>query len=315
METTAKGNPPDYSTFGSLLSFLAKRCVPLARAWVRYAPLSFAKTTLWGWFGRRAHSFEVRVRAGFRDSGSTLDTLQNRLYWFGVWEPSISEWVSRYLRPGDVVVDAGANIGYYTLLASGLVGEDGHVVAIEPATDAYRMLARSLNSNRVRNVTLIRAAIGRDRHRAVLYHGPSTNLGGSSLWMTGASDVAREEVEVVPLAELLPAALLPRISLIKIDVEGAEADALCGLEPILEFLPSHVAIVCELSPKHIAARGSTVAELLERMRALGFRVYRIVNVYGASAYLTRAVSPPCPLTGEVENLVDVVFLRSSDPER
>jgi len=125
----------------------------------------------------------------------------------------------------------------------------------------------------------------------------------------------RNVLSIVPLADLLPSSLLPRISLIKIDVEGTEADALAGLEPILESLPAHVAIVCELSPKHIATRGSTVGSLLNRMRVLGFRAYRITNVYGGSAYLSKDISPPYPLVGEVDDLADVVFLRSASPER
>ena len=77
MGTTRTGEPAGYSLVTLLSSVLTETAIPIARLWVRYAPVSFAKTTLWGWFGRRAHSFQVRARAGFRISGNTLDTIQN----------------------------------------------------------------------------------------------------------------------------------------------------------------------------------------------------------------------------------------------
>ena len=301
--------PPRRNTPHWLKTFFADSFVPLGRAWIRYGPVSLGKGTVWRWFGSRAHSFRVRTRAGFLITGNSCDLIQSRLYWFGVWEPNITAWVTQHLKPGDAFADVGANIGYYTLLASRLVGHAGHVVAIEPAAQVHDRLARHLQINRVRNVSLFRVAVGDKRRRAKIFMGPRNNLGASSLLNAGNAGTLAEEVEVWPLSEILPRELLSRISLVKIDVEGAEADALAGLEAALPYLPNRAAILCEINPERLAAVGSSAESLLDRMRRLGFSAYKIKNVYGVSAYLTQEIVQPELLEGAIEHMADVVFMR------
>lgn len=70
----------------------------------------------------------------------TQDLIQRYLYLFGAWEPHLTGWLRRRLRPGDGFVDVGANIGVFSVLAARLVGESGRVVAIEASADVHRRL-------------------------------------------------------------------------------------------------------------------------------------------------------------------------------
>jgi hypothetical protein len=77
-------------------------------------------------------TFVARMRNGHVFLGNTRDVIQRNVYTFGVWEPEITHWLEGFLRPGDLVVDVGANTGYFSLEASKLVGPEGLVVAVEP---------------------------------------------------------------------------------------------------------------------------------------------------------------------------------------
>src|SRR2546429_7961962 len=98
-------------------------------------------------------------------AGSTRDILQQYIYYFGVWEPNLTRWIAQRLAPGDTFIDGGANIGYFTLLASKLVRDSGAGVAIEASPATFDALQRNLARNRARNGGAGNAA-GSDCHGA-----------------------------------------------------------------------------------------------------------------------------------------------------
>jgi FkbM family methyltransferase len=112
---------------------------------------------------------------------STADQVGRVLAISGVWEPNATAAFRSLLRPGDVCLDIGAHIGYFTLLASRLVGADGHVYAFEPTPATYEALCANLRRNDVQNVTALPVAVGDMQGQAVLHEGPGTNTGRSTL--------------------------------------------------------------------------------------------------------------------------------------
>src|SRR5690242_8873726 len=80
-------------------------------------------------------------------------------YWIGTWEWDKQRLVQKLLRSGDSFFDVGANVGFYSLLASRLVGSAGRVVAFEPLPRNVQALKEHLRINRVRNVTVWEAAV------------------------------------------------------------------------------------------------------------------------------------------------------------
>jgi FkbM family methyltransferase len=137
----------------------------------------------------------------------------------------LQEWV----KPGDWVIDVGANIGQYTVTLSRLVGSSGRVIAVEPTPETFALLAANVARAGLRNVTLINVAASELRGSAPM-RVPSS-LGGHNYFQASIAPGAGDfEVMTLPLDSLDPP---HRISFVKLDVEGHELPALLGLRGIL----------------------------------------------------------------------------------
>lgn len=144
---------------------------------------------------------------------------------FGTYEPFETALLSGLLRPGDVFVDIGANIGYYTLLAARVVGPAGRVVALEPGRENLRLLCANVASNSFTNVNVLAVAAGAQAGTLPLFESP-TNMGDHRLYAVDQRD--HYDVEVVTLDDQLEQmALVP--SVVKIDIQGYEYQAMSGL--------------------------------------------------------------------------------------
>jgi FkbM family methyltransferase len=159
----------------------------------------------------------------------------------GTYEREQTRLFEQLLRPGGVVLDVGANVGYYTLLASVLVGDGGAVHAFEPEPRNAEFLRRHLRINRRRNVTVQQAAVSDRAGTARFAFGSGTGTG--HLGETGELEVRTLRLDDYCAEHALaPAAL-------KIDVEGAEMSVLQGARETLArhrpaiFLSTHGAEV------------------------------------------------------------------------
>jgi len=192
----------------------------------------------------------------------------------GVWEAHLTEWLRKTLRPGDVFVDVGANVGYFTVLGGHLVGPTGRVVAVE----AHPRLAGLVQRNAVMNgmygwVTTHQAAAW-STPTSLSFHVRLHSSSGSSAGSIGADRLAhfhdREEVvEVTAIALDDVLAYLPRVDVIKIDVEGAELQALRGLERTIKANPALV-LELEWAPELLGLVGDAAADLLDLLESHGF---------------------------------------------
>lgn len=196
---------------------------------------------------------EVPVARGSRMVANTGDVIGRGLAVTGMWEPAVTQVFEDVLSPGDVCVDVGANIGYFTLLASRLVGQTGRVYAIEPGAEAHAALLANLKRNATANVVPLRVAAGAAEGFADLFDPPPGNLGSASLIERAAmrrrhpsGDIPAERVRVLPLPAILEHEDQSRVRLVKIDVEGFEWEVLRGLEPLLRS-GAEPAIVVELA--------------------------------------------------------------------
>jgi FkbM family methyltransferase len=292
----------------SLRTRVGESLVPLARAWIRYAPIPIGKAWLWRHFHWRLHLFKSRLAFGHLIAGSTEDLIQRHLYYFGVWEPDISAWIRRTLRCGDGFIDIGANIGYYSLLASKLVGTQGVVVAVEPSPPIHSALTRHIRLNRRANIRAIQAAATEIRGNVKLFPGRPENIGKTT---TLARDGDSIEVPGLPMSEVLDENEIRRARIIKIDVEGAELHVLRGLTPLLSWMRKDLEIVMEISSD--AMKGSTKSgeEIFSIMRSHGFTARRLDNDYRVESYIrSNSRRLPRPMTAsEIGSQSDVLFSR------
>lgn len=257
---------------------------------------------------RRPKTFRAaRTTAGFTVDGHTSDLIQRYLYVFGVWEPDISHWLAEHLRPGDVVVDIGANIGYFSLLAATRVGPTGRVLAFEPVPSIADMLTSNVRRNNL-PIDVRRVVVGDAPGSTEIFRSAGTNIGRSGT-SGGAGTVSEGSVPVVRAAEAIEEELWPRIRFIKVDVEGDERRVLRGLEPVLRALSPGAAVFVEVTPADLEARGETADELMTTMRRLGFDAFAVHNSYAAEQYAHYIRHHPVPLTETPRAQTDVIFVR------
>jgi FkbM family methyltransferase len=164
-------------------------------------------------------------------------------------EPLTSQWLIAHLSPGDLVIDVGANLGYYSLLAAALVGSRGRVVAFEPNPSVRARLLEHVALNaQQRVITVSDAALGaRDAETTLYVPARAAESGLASLQLTPALIDRMPSAVSVPLKRLdscVSTAALGTARVLKIDVEGGETDVLAGATAWLSSSPpAH--IVCE----------------------------------------------------------------------
>jgi FkbM family methyltransferase len=190
----------------------------------------------------------------------------------GEWEAFETEIVQHFLRPGDVFVDIGANIGWYTIVAASIVGVDGHVYAFEPAGDNFELAARNLIHNDLQNVTLEQMAIS-DRAGTDLLFLSTENLGDHRLF---ASDEERssQPVRATSLSEYFECKSTP-IRMLKLDTQGSEARIFEGMPADFVRERDVAAILLEYWPFGLEQSGSSAQALIRRLAALDLRCYVI----------------------------------------
>ena len=185
----------------SMKTAILKMAIPLLRFWVTanapFKPLAYsliAKFYLW----RDGFDAIARSRFGFNVHACPSEFQEGRLLFFGFWEPSVTTQFIRILEPGDVCIDAGANLGYFTLLSSTLVGESGHVYAVEPSQYNRRRLEKNIALNGSANVSVLPYGLWDCKATSTL---TTSELGSGTATIGKVSGaVAREEtIDLVPL--------------------------------------------------------------------------------------------------------------------
>lgn len=220
------------------------------------------------------------------------DLIQMYVYLFGVWEPDLTAFLWRRLSPGDLFVDVGANVGCMTGLASKRVADSGQVIAIEPSPAVIAELERTIASNQLRNVRLVRSAVSDRREELTLFAGPEHNVGLTATTEHRGLKTAGT-VQAAPLGDLLSADELARARIVKIDVEGAEDRVLAGVLPIIDRLSRDCELIVELSPTWWSDKSQRPINVLQPFLDRGFHVFLLPNNYWPWRYLwPKDVGPP-----------------------
>ena len=179
------------------------------------------------------------------------------------WEPCETRLFTESITPGMVVVDVGANIGYYTLLAARAVGPEGAVVAFEPDPVNFNLLSRNVAGNGFADrVTLIRGAVG-GRNGTVTLFRDQDNYGAHSLAEDNLENAGSVEVACFRLTEVLADYGFERVDVLKLDVQGAEGLVFEGGKEILVHSPCR--IFMEYWPSGLRRTGTDPAALLRML--------------------------------------------------
>lgn len=185
------------------------------------------------------------------------------------FEPVERKALESVLKPGMLFVDVGANIGYFSLIAARLVGETGRVWAFEPEEENFSLLRRNIAANGCKNITPTQKAVAQKSGTQMLYKDSDNLCAHSLLPKEGWEPVV---VGTVSLDEFFKNT--PHISVIKIDVEGAEMSVLAGMKDILEKNPQLMLII-EFYPNALRRAGTDPLEMLRTLYESGFRLTRL----------------------------------------
>jgi FkbM family methyltransferase len=288
----------------------------LGRGYVRYVPGTLGKAALVRRYldARFRNHPERRVaptRFKARFLVDTQDLIQRYLYMFGVWEPHLTHWLRQRLKPGDVFVDVGANIGYFSVLGSSLVGPTGGVVALEASPEFHRRLVQHARLNACENVRALNAAVSDKDETLKFVQASSRNTGATSTVPYAGPAESEFEVGAHSLPVLLSDREIERARVIKIDVEGAEGAVVRGLRPVFERLLPDAEVVIEVTPVRMRALGDSATELLTTFTDHGFHAYRLANDYDSGSYpaAIRRPQPPRRWREPIREEMDLVFSR------
>lgn len=204
------------------------------------------------------------------------DYIQRGIF-YDSWEAPETAFVRRVLRPGDIVVDVGANVGLFTLIAARAVGASGQVHAFEPVPVNFERLAENVSRNALPNVTLNRVAAGAASGQTQLGLEPGTDLTSGkqmSGFFTVGSPLRAVTVPVASLDDYASERLSGRrIRFVKIDVEGYEPEVLRGMRSLLAARRIDL-VMLEVSIYALSRVGAQIKSLIDQLVEPGYLMYR-----------------------------------------
>jgi len=188
----------------------------------------------------------------------------------GEWEPHVTTALLKTLRPKMTVVDVGANVGYFTLLAARAVGAGGGVYAFEPEPQNLELLRRSVEVNGFAGWVHVSEKAVLDKAGSAALHMPDDSHGGApSLFGGWPRQVV---VQTVSLDEFFSEGT--RVDVVKLDVEGSESCVFSGMRRVLDDNPG-IVLIMEFTPVIVRGAGRDPADFLAAIRNAGFPLRRI----------------------------------------
>lgn len=211
---------------------------------------------------------EIQGSKMYLDDGDSLG-----LSIHGVYGEFDTEIIKKHLSPNDIVIDVGANIGYYTLLSAKLVGNSGKIYAFEPESTNFNLLKKNIDVNNYKNIIAENCAISDSNGQVSLFLAKS-GIVGHRIYN---SDKCSKSITVkkITLDEYFSKIdLIDKINFVKIDVEGYELAVLKGMRNILES-SKHIKLFLEFNAPFITEAGFDPKELLNTLCSYNFQIYHL----------------------------------------
>lgn len=188
------------------------------------------------------------------------------------YEPDITALMMRAIKPGDFVIDVGANVGIFTVLMAKLVGDTGMVYAFEPDPDNFTQLVRNIELNHGINVIACLNPVW-EKREPVLFHRCADSGGGGALWnpglYTGNEKTRLQDAEPIETTATTLERVIKqadrRCTFLKVDTEGADEKILSALGP---YRPDY--IIAESNPFGAKQFGCDNVSMRKLMRSYGY---------------------------------------------
>ncbi|MBN1209557.1 MAG: FkbM family methyltransferase [Myxococcaceae bacterium] len=301
MSATPSGPPPGAAPLWMKAAARIVRRLPLARYRAMNALATLAPVR---------GPFVARLPAshqGLRFECDLRNGLAREVFFTGQYEPQETCLVRALLRPGDTFVDVGAHWGYFTLLAAEAVTRAGRVVAVEADPRIHRTLVANLALNPLPHVTALHVAAAAEEGTVKLegYDEAQDNWGISRVRDAARASSRAFTVPARPVDAMLDELGVGRVSLVKMDIEGAEVFALAGMRRGFQA-HRYERLLLELHPPQLREHGREPAELTRMLTEAGYQGWAVDHSPEATrrwAYarvleprqLLRPLSPSAPL--------------------
>lgn len=212
------------------------------------------------------HSFHCDLR----------DAISREVCFVGHYEPQETALVQSILRPRMSFVDVGANWGYFTLLAASLVGTNGRVLSLEPDPRLFPILQENVKRGGLKQVTVLQVAAAHEPGILPLagYAEEDGNFGISKIVADSSKEQKIFKVCSDTLDRIFHQQSFPYVDLMKMDIEGAEAFAVAGLEKSLAEKKIG-RLLLELHPAQLAEHGSSVTAVIQTLQSAGYKALTI----------------------------------------
>jgi FkbM family methyltransferase len=197
------------------------------------------------------------------------ESIHKQLILDGAREQKSSEIMQKFIRPDDIILELGANIGYYVLLESKVLSDKGYIYAVEPAPENVRLLKKNIELNGVKNIEVFDMAISDSKGTARLYMGGACNL--HSLINSG-QDAQYVEVQTDTVDGFLRGK--KPVTFLRMDIEGYETQVIEGMEKTLSS-PDIKRLFVEIHPHRVGP--DKMKTFLRKLKDYGFETAYCVS--------------------------------------
>jgi len=200
--------------------------------------------------------------------------IQQQLFWYGYYEKELGDLLKKFVRPGDVFLDLGANIGYFSLLIANNF-PSVKVISFEPAAGLFQNLDDNISLNNIKNISTVNVAVGEINEEKELFVSAPDNLGMSSFKRPENYSGKNESVKVVAIDDWFKTSGLPGIDIIKLDIEGSELAALKGMKKVLQ--EQKPILIMEINPGTLSMFNLKPSDIYGHLRQLHFEGFLILE--------------------------------------
>lgn len=224
--------------------------------------------------GNEQKRFQKKLHNGLLIHVYPLRHIDRILFWHGYYEKKFVLLLEELLKEDDVFVDIGANIGYYSLIASKKAVK-GLVFAFEPFSGNRSELEDNISLNRINNIQVSALAISNEKTSKTLFVSANDNTGMTGFQKPSNFNGAIETIHTITLDEWAKENHIDRINMIKIDIEGAEYEALEGISNVLTEMKPVVMI--EIQASLLAKYKKQPGDIYRFMKNHGYRSFEVVS--------------------------------------
>jgi len=200
------------------------------------------------------------------------DSMARYIFYCGLWEPMFARHFAAEVREGDSVLDVGANVGQYSVIAARRVGAQGRVISVEINPDCLAVLARNVRLCQPVSMDVLNVAAWSEDTEMSIVQQDSHVTGLTSVRECEEADVEDSRVPARRLDDALDDLGCSHVDVVKLDIEGAELPALRGMSRMLETSPPRV-IYCEIEHEHCVEFGYGFEDVFSYLGTFGYQAF------------------------------------------